>query len=182
MAGYHTTEIPKGKLGEFSKIEEEFFEAKDALEQENPIMVLLELSDMLGAIEEYCKKHVNWRFFNYILNILTEYEDKGHTTIFQVCFIYEPYDKNKLDSKFKPILYYESGEWEYRESPFRMCKDYEEQGLWYVIKIIGKEDAYTRSYEDTQTNSQLLEEIHEKIKNKINLIEKSYKLVFKPKQ
>ena len=57
MAGYHTTEIPKGKLGEFSKIEEEFFEAKDALEQENPIMVLLELSDMLGAIEEYCKKH-----------------------------------------------------------------------------------------------------------------------------
>jgi hypothetical protein len=57
MAGYHTTDITKGKLGEFSKIEEEFFEAKDALNQENPIMVLLELSDMLGAIEEYCKKY-----------------------------------------------------------------------------------------------------------------------------
>lgn len=57
MAGYHTTEIPKGKIGEFSKIEEEFLEAKDALQQENPIMVLLELSDMLGAIEEYIKKY-----------------------------------------------------------------------------------------------------------------------------
>ena len=57
MAGYHKTEIQKGKLGEFSKIEEEFLEAKDALQQENPIMILLERSDMLGAIEHYIKKY-----------------------------------------------------------------------------------------------------------------------------
>lgn len=56
-AGYHLKEITKGTLGEFSKIKEEFLEAEDAFEQENPIMVMVELSDLLGAIEHYCKKH-----------------------------------------------------------------------------------------------------------------------------
>ncbi len=51
--GYHKTEIPKGVLGEFSKIEEEFLEAVDAQIQGNKIMTLLELSDLLGAIENY---------------------------------------------------------------------------------------------------------------------------------
>ena len=59
MPGYHKAIIPNGYLGEFSKIEEEFAEAKDALNQDNPIMVLLELSDMVGAIESYCKKKHN---------------------------------------------------------------------------------------------------------------------------
>lgn len=54
--GYHVKAIPRGKYGEFSKIEEEFLEAKDALEQGNKIMVLLELSDLVGAIEAYAKK------------------------------------------------------------------------------------------------------------------------------
>lgn len=55
--GYHLIDIPKGILGEFSKIEEEFLEAKDALSQENPLMVLQELSDLLGAIEAYTAKY-----------------------------------------------------------------------------------------------------------------------------
>ncbi len=54
--GYHLTVIPKGKFGEFSKIEEEFLECKDALEQDNKIMVMCELSDLLGAIEAYAIK------------------------------------------------------------------------------------------------------------------------------
>ena len=54
---YHLTEIPRGVYGEFSKIEEEFLEAKDAIDQENPVMVLQELSDMLGAIEAYTAKY-----------------------------------------------------------------------------------------------------------------------------
>lgn len=54
--GYHVKAIPRGKYGEFSKIEEEFLEAKDALEQGNKIMALLELSDLVGAIEAYAKK------------------------------------------------------------------------------------------------------------------------------
>lgn len=52
--GYHKNEIPKGKLGEFSKIKEEFLEAEDAIEQNNNVMLLLELSDLIGAIESYC--------------------------------------------------------------------------------------------------------------------------------
>jgi hypothetical protein len=54
--GYHKRKIPKGQFGEFSKIEEEFLEAKDALEQKNFIMLGLELSDLIGAIEEFAKK------------------------------------------------------------------------------------------------------------------------------
>lgn len=56
--GYHNTEIPKGVLGEFSKIEEEFLEAVDAQLQKNNLMTLLELSDLIGAIEQYAvQKH-----------------------------------------------------------------------------------------------------------------------------
>lgn len=53
---YHKTEIEKGIFGEFSKIKEEFLEAQDALEQNNHIMLLFELSDLLGAIDAYVGK------------------------------------------------------------------------------------------------------------------------------
>jgi phosphoribosyl-ATP pyrophosphohydrolase len=55
--GYHNKYIERGKFGEFSKIKEEFLEAEDALEQGNNIMLLVELSDLIGAIEGYCIKH-----------------------------------------------------------------------------------------------------------------------------
>lgn len=55
--GYHKRKIERGEFGEFSKIKEEFEECQDAIDQNNKVMVLLELSDMLGAIEEYCKKY-----------------------------------------------------------------------------------------------------------------------------
>ncbi len=55
--GYHKTKIEKGVLGEFSKIREEFLEAEDALEQDNKVMMLVELCDLIGAIEAYSEKH-----------------------------------------------------------------------------------------------------------------------------
>ena len=51
--GYHKKEIPKGELGKFSKIKEEFLELEDAAEQGDPILELCELSDLIGAIEAY---------------------------------------------------------------------------------------------------------------------------------
>lgn len=54
--GYHLKPIEKGVLGEVSKIEEELNELKDALEQKSKIMALVELSDMLGAIDYLLKK------------------------------------------------------------------------------------------------------------------------------
>lgn len=54
--GYHTKEIGKGVLGEFSKIKEEFEEAEDAFKQQDSILILCELSDLYGAIEEYLKR------------------------------------------------------------------------------------------------------------------------------
>lgn len=56
---YHSKPIPKGVLGEVSKIDEEYLEFKDAIENENPVMGLLELSDLLGAIEAYTVKNHN---------------------------------------------------------------------------------------------------------------------------
>jgi phosphoribosyl-ATP pyrophosphohydrolase len=53
--GYHKKEIEKGVLGEFSKVREEFEELSDAHEQDNKILVMCELCDLLGAIEEYAK-------------------------------------------------------------------------------------------------------------------------------
>ena len=55
--GYHKIKIPKGIFGEITKIDEEYLEFKDAVESNNPVMALMELSDLLGAIAEFSKKH-----------------------------------------------------------------------------------------------------------------------------
>ena len=55
--GYHLTNFPKGILGEISKIEEELNELKDAEKQKSKVMMMIELSDLYGAIEEYCIKN-----------------------------------------------------------------------------------------------------------------------------
>ena len=55
--GYHKSIIPEGKFGQFSKIKEEFLEAEDAFENDNPVMLLQELSDLIGAIEGFAKKY-----------------------------------------------------------------------------------------------------------------------------
>lgn len=50
---YHIKEIPKGVYGESSKILEEVLELLDAEEQKSKIMILNELSDLLGAVKGY---------------------------------------------------------------------------------------------------------------------------------
>ena len=54
--GYHTKEIKKGRLGEFSKVQEEMEELTDAVQQNIPPLIICELCDMVGAIELYAKK------------------------------------------------------------------------------------------------------------------------------
>lgn len=48
---FHKRPISKGKYGELSKIQEELEEAFDAEEQSHRLMLLLELSDIVGAVE-----------------------------------------------------------------------------------------------------------------------------------
>ena len=58
--GYHTIKIEKGKLGEFSKIQEEFSELQDAVKQQNPLLELCECADLVGAIEAFiCKYNIS---------------------------------------------------------------------------------------------------------------------------
>jgi hypothetical protein len=62
MSGYHLRTIPKGVLGEISKIHEEYEEVLDAIEQGSVIMELVELSDLYGAFESYTEK-MGWTDF-----------------------------------------------------------------------------------------------------------------------
>lgn len=55
--GYHLACIEKGQLGELSKIKEEMEEALDAHAQNASVMVLVELSDLIGAVEAFLAKH-----------------------------------------------------------------------------------------------------------------------------
>lgn len=55
--GYSNSPIKKGELGEISKIKEEFNEFIDAVKQGNPIMGLVELSDLLGSIYKWADKY-----------------------------------------------------------------------------------------------------------------------------
>ncbi len=60
--GYHKRVIEKGTYGEISKIQEELNELVDAAEQHNRLMVLQELSDLVGAIQGYLTKTFNGEF------------------------------------------------------------------------------------------------------------------------
>lgn len=54
---YHVDKIPKGVYGELSKVHEEVLEALDADKQSCDVMILVELSDTIGAIEAYLEKY-----------------------------------------------------------------------------------------------------------------------------
>jgi hypothetical protein len=55
--GYHKRDIIiKGVLGDTSKIKEELDELEEALEQDNKILALCELSDLYGAIEAVAER------------------------------------------------------------------------------------------------------------------------------
>ncbi len=53
MAGYHIEKIEKRRYGYLGKILEETEELLDAHQQGSNIMVLIELSDLYGAIEGF---------------------------------------------------------------------------------------------------------------------------------
>lgn len=57
MAGYHLRDIPRGEVGEVSKILEEVIELEDAVEQGVVVMQLCELSDIVQAIRMHLRKH-----------------------------------------------------------------------------------------------------------------------------
>lgn len=49
--GYHLRPIIKGVYGTPSKIREELDELEEALEQDNKILAIVELSDLYGALQ-----------------------------------------------------------------------------------------------------------------------------------
>jgi len=53
---FHQRTIPRGKYGELSKIVEEIEEDIDAEDQGHRLMLLIELSDIIGAVEGVLKK------------------------------------------------------------------------------------------------------------------------------
>lgn len=55
--GYHLDKIAKRRFGSFGKIQEEVEEALDAHRQGSHIMMLVELSDLYGAIEGFLKEN-----------------------------------------------------------------------------------------------------------------------------
>ena len=55
--GYHLEDIPKGIVGEPSKVLEETLEFMDAINQGVDLMALIELADLYGAMESYLQKH-----------------------------------------------------------------------------------------------------------------------------
>lgn len=55
--GYHISKIPKGVLGDWSKVLEERAEYEDAKTQGSKILMAVELSDMWGALTAFNDKH-----------------------------------------------------------------------------------------------------------------------------
>ena len=56
-AGYHVANITRGVFGEDTKIFEEVDEFADALDQGVSLMALVDLSDLIGAIQGWLAKY-----------------------------------------------------------------------------------------------------------------------------
>lgn len=69
--GYHKRKIEKGTIGDFSKVQEEFVELLDAIEQEDKVLQICELTDLIGAIELF-----STNTFNLTLEDLKKFSDK----------------------------------------------------------------------------------------------------------
>ena len=55
--GYHLRTIEtQGVFGETSKIREELEELEEAIEQQNPILAMVEMADLYGALEAVAKR------------------------------------------------------------------------------------------------------------------------------
>lgn len=67
--GYHKAKIEKGEIGHISKIKEEYEELMDACVQQNKVLVICELTDLIGAIEEFAKN------YNLTIKDLKEFSD-----------------------------------------------------------------------------------------------------------
>ena len=79
--GYHISPIPKGKLGQSSKILEEVLELIDAEKQGCMLMALLELSDIIGAMRAYLAAHARGLTFDDLAkmsDITKRAFDNGH--------------------------------------------------------------------------------------------------------
>lgn len=79
---YHLTAIERGTFGESSKINEEFYEFLDAKAQGSKVMELVELSDLIGAIEGYVNNKYNLSLDDLIKmkDITTRAFTTGHRT------------------------------------------------------------------------------------------------------
>lgn len=77
--GYHINEIKKGTVGEVSKIVEEIYEYEDAVLQGVKIMALVELSDLIGAIELHWEKYKN----EEIDSVYVELELEDYINVFK---------------------------------------------------------------------------------------------------
>lgn len=108
LPGYHLINIEKGCNGEPSKIIEEIIELIDAESQNAKIMALIELSDLLGAIELYVNKYE----IQYFLD--KEFLNAPPSTSKQILFFAEKlnhsFDNETrleiIDSLFKSICGY----------------------------------------------------------------------------
>lgn len=84
MPGYHLQNIPKGTLGEPSKIYEEFCEFLDAHSQKVSLMEMIELSDLLGASYFYIQKYFSIDDWNQIYQkIFEQYQSQKIIENFQ---------------------------------------------------------------------------------------------------
>jgi hypothetical protein len=99
MAGYHLTPILKGTLGQFSKVEEEFNEFLDAINQNCTVMALLELSDLLGAAQLYYESHNQTSLLEKKLHDIYKYNlrNKLSNSLIQLKISFSELQKDPLD-------------------------------------------------------------------------------------
>lgn len=56
--GYHLAHIPRGELGELSKLREELAELQDAMDQGSKVMMAVEAADLVGALKLFLERHL----------------------------------------------------------------------------------------------------------------------------
>jgi len=80
-------------------------------------------------VEELLKDKINWKFFNFLLDKLTKFEDSGYETEMYIS-LYVP--KFKTHRK---VMIYKNGEYEYFDTSLLRSNNLEKYGLFYSVYI-----------------------------------------------
>lgn len=133
---------------------------------------IFEDAKRIADLKDYFQPRIDWKYYNYLIDKGTEFEDKGYIVIVKICIKSDSY----YDDFFNNVKGFNDNISRAALSDYK--RFYKKNGLYYVVNMyLNEQDAYTETL-----SLNLSYEYVEKIKNNTSYCNISAKVIYtKPK-